>query len=93
MRLDLCGEQVALDAGHDVLEVKDGYEAGAVLVIAPEGLNGILLMEVVQELTELRVADDALLRFAEVQFDEGRVHVERNALVELRLTHYLHKFT
>lgn len=47
MRLDLRSEQVALDAGHDVLEVKDGYEAGAVLVIAPEGLDGILLMEVV----------------------------------------------
>lgn len=43
----------------------------------------------VQELTELRIADQSFLILSEIKFNETTVHVERHPLMEFRLLHHL----
>ena len=79
------GQQVALDVHDDVVEVVEADEARAVLVAGPEGHRRVLLVEIVQELREFGVGDDAILALAKVQLDEVRVERERDLLVQVRL--------
>ena len=66
MGLYLLSEQMAFDVGHYVLKVQNGYEAASFLIRSSEALDGVLLVEVVQELAELAVGNGAFLVATEV---------------------------
>lgn len=92
MRFNLLGQQMTLNADHDVVEVRKGNEPRPILVKSAKGLDGIFLVEVVQKLTELGIVDASFLILTEVQVIEATLHVKGYSLVKLRLLHEVHKF-
>ena len=80
--LHLVGQEVTLDGDHDVVKVLGGDVALAGVIASAEGDVGVLVVEVVQELAELRVGDFPVALLAKVQPDEVAVEGEGKALVQ-----------
>lgn len=74
-----------LHAQHDVLKVQRGDVTGSVRILQFESFQRALLVEVVEELRELRVADGPRPVTSEVKFCERPVELERNFHVKFRL--------
>lgn len=89
MRLHLFGEKMALNIQHNILKIEHWNETSAVLVGLSETLDGVLFVEIVQELTEFTVRHQSVLLPAEVQLDERWVHVKRYPLVEFGFGYHL----
>ena len=79
--LHLLGQQVTLDGDHDVVKVLGGDVALAGVIASAERDIGVLVVEVVQELAELRVGDLPIALLAKVQPNEVAVEGEGKALV------------
>ena len=86
--LHLLGQQVTLDGDHDVVKVLGSDVALAGVVASAEGDIGVLVVEVVQELTEFGVCDFPIALLAKVQPDEVAVEGEGKALVQRGLLYY-----
>ena len=80
--LHLVGQQVTLDGDHDVVKVLGGDVTVARVVARAESDVGVLVVEVVQELAELRVRDFAIALLAKVKSDEVAVEGEGKALMQ-----------
>lgn len=90
--LHLLGQQVTLDGDHDVVKVLGGDVSLAGVIASAERDIGVLVVEVVQELAELRVGDFSTALLAKVQPDEVAVEGEGKALVQRGLLYYAAKF-
>ena len=91
MRLDLLCEQVTLNTDHNILKIQNRYKTRTVFIAPPKTFNGVLFVEVVEELAEFVVRHQTLLGFAEIQLDERRIHVEGDASVQFGFLHHLHE--
>ena len=83
---------MTLDGDHDVVKVLGGDVSLAGVIASAERDIGVLVVEVVQELAELRVGDFSTALLAKVQPDEVAVEGEGKALVQRGLLYYAAEF-
>lgn len=89
MRLDHFGKQMLLDGFHNILKVRYRYETRTVFIESSECFDRILLVKVVQKLTELAVVDVTSLVLSEIQLDESAIQIEGNPLVKFCFFYHL----
>lgn len=77
---------------HYILEIRYRNEPCPVFVESTESLDGVLLVEVVEELAEFRVVYASFFYLPEVQLRKTAFHVKGDSLVQFSFFHHLGEF-